>query len=40
MNMKGEVECAGVVWEDSPMVNDHLPVVPNPYCVCMNVCVF
>lgn len=39
VNMKGEVECAGVVWEDSSMVNDHLLVVPHLYCVCMNVCV-
>lgn len=39
VNMKGEVECAVVVWEDSWMVNDHLLVAPHPYCVCMNVCV-
>lgn len=38
VNMKGEIEGAGVVWEDSRTVNDYLLVAPHPHCVCLNVC--
>lgn len=37
--MKGEIEGAGVVWEDFQTVNDHLLVALHARCVCMNVCV-